>query len=82
MATKQKAASEVYDRYRRLDRALTERYRARINAADPRVGMDQAFHLAHNWGNEGARVLLLLHRKRGRQLSDRSRREYLRAWDK
>ena len=79
MATNQKAL-EVYDRYRRLDRALTERYRMKINKVDPRVGLDMAFHLAHNWGNEGARELLTLHSKRAGQLSDRSRREYLRAW--
>src|SRR3990167_4086724 len=51
-------ARQVYDRYRALHLALTEKYRLRIQAADPRVGYDSAFHLAQNWGNAAAKLEL------------------------
>jgi hypothetical protein len=68
----------TYDRYQRLSRALTERYRVRIHAADSRVGLDGAFHLTHNWGNDAARSLLALYNKRSSQLNARQSREYKR----
>lgn len=49
----------ILDRYYRLGRALRDRCVAQIWVADQRMAGEQAaFHLAHNWGNEGARALL------------------------
>ena len=69
-------ATEVYDRYTLLARALTERYRHAIRDADPDVGLDYAFHLAHNWGNPAAKALLERYNRRSSHLSDRKSREY------
>lgn len=69
----------IYDRYLILSRALTERYRMRINRADPRVGMDYAFHLTHNWGNDAARELLARYSHVSTRLHARKSREYRRA---
>lgn len=42
-------STDVYLHYRALWSALTEKYRARLAALDPRMGATYAFHLAHNW---------------------------------
>jgi hypothetical protein len=75
----QRRATQVYDRYVRLSRAMTERYRLKINAADPRVGFDGAFHLTHNWGNDAARAVLASYHARWTQLLARRDREYSRV---
>lgn len=42
-----------------VSQLITERLRAEIGAADPRIGVQPlTFLLAHNWGNEDAQALL------------------------
>ena len=69
----------ILDRYTRLDRALTEKYRRKLQAADPRVGLQDAFHLTHNWGNEEAQGLLAHYSKLVSRLGFRRRNEVERA---
>jgi hypothetical protein len=71
---------EVYDRYRLLSQRCVEKYRKRICAADPRVGMDTAFYLAHNWGNDAARVELTRYNNVSSKIIERGRRETDRSY--
>ena len=77
----------IYEKYNKLYRKLTEKYRAAIYMAHPRLGyggMHQVFLKAGNWGNELAKNLLAKHAKASRRLSDRGHREYKRydTWRK
>jgi len=69
----------IYDRYQRLSRALWERGRLRIYNAHPQVGMDTAFHLAHNWGGAEAQRQLDYHHRLSAWISRRGHTEYRRA---
>ncbi len=71
-----RTASDVYTMYRDLGNAMVERYRQRLCQADPRVGMELAFHLTGNWGNEAARALLYRYREIQSWLYYRGDREY------
>jgi hypothetical protein len=58
------ALRRMGDRRHRRFRELTEKYRAAIGKADPRVvGADMEFTLAHNWGNAPAKQLLARYRR-------------------
>lgn len=69
-------ASQVYQRYDRLYRLMVDAYRARIVAADPRVGSASAFHHTHNWGNDASKALLTQFARRSAALIQRGQREY------
>ena len=49
---------KVYDRYEKLYRAHTDKYRQLLYAAMPELGTEYCFHLCHNWGNDEARKIL------------------------
>ena len=70
-----------FDKYTDLYKMVTERYRARLVEADPRLPRDQAFHLAHNWGNEASRQILSRYHRVAGYVSGRQLREYRRLYE-
>lgn len=72
------ALAEQGEAYRELQRQLTERSRIAIRDADPRVGLDLAFHLTSNWGNDAARAELRKFEVARSKLNNRRHREFVR----
>lgn len=64
-------SADIDRRYRLRCRRLTEAYRQAIYKADPRVGLEMAFHLAHNWGNSQAQAMLVRLQSATQRLRDR-----------
>ena len=69
-------ASQVYDRYHRLYRLAVEKGRRTIPQADPRIGPEMPWLLAHNWGNDAAKQALRENDKLTAYVSKRQDREY------
>lgn len=74
-----RTAQQTYDFYANKSHQLTEKYRKLIFDAHPEVGMDTAFHHAHNWGNNAASALLETYSRKSHALNKRGYREYWRA---
>ena len=69
----------IYDRYGKLYKAITERYRQLLVEADARLDRNFAFHLAHNWGNAESQALLAKYDKVSSWIIKRGKAEYRKA---
>ena len=69
-----------YDKYADLYKLVTERYRNQLVDADPSLPRDQAFHLAHNWGNDASRQVLDCYHRVADYVSGRKTREHRRLY--
>ena len=72
-------STEIWLAYSRLLQAVTDKYRALLVQADPRLDRDMAFHLAHNWGNAASTDILQRFRAVYGAICARAGREYSRA---